>query len=283
LNTSAAIADFITDRRYRQLSERTIQAYGWALYYLAAYVPTLPTTRTHIRQLIANQLHLGPVSKLNLWIRLRVFFNWTNDEWDHPNPFRHLPRPKIPKQYPRSLRTPDISRLLDAALTRRDRALVAVALDTGVRLAELTSMLWEGVTHQTIEVTGKNGQRTVPTTEGVRQLLVGLGDTHHVWTGRQGPLTTSGVQSAIRKTMYRAGFHPPRSGAHTLRHTFGTEFIRRGGNPYTLQQILGHTSIATTMLYVHMARVDLIEQHARYSPMANLDLLTRQLPLEKEA
>jgi site-specific recombinase XerD len=283
MNTAAAIFTFIDDRHYRQLSPRTIDAYKWALYYLDAYIPTLPTNRADIRKLIADQLHLNPVSKLNLWIRLRVFFSWTTEEWGHPNPFHRLPRPKIPNQYPRTLRATDIAALMDAALTRRDRALVAVALDTGVRLAELTSMLWEGVTHQTIQVTGKNGQRTVPTTAGVRQLLVGLGDARHVWTGRKGPLTTSGVQAAIRKTMYRAGFHPPRNGPHTLRHTFGTEFIRRGGNPYTLQQILGHTTISTTMLYVHMARVDLIEQHAKYSPMANLDLLTRQLPLEKQA
>ena len=283
MNTSAAIADFIADRKYRHLSHRTIEAYDWALAYLAAHVAQLPATRNQVRTLIAGQDHLAPVSRLDLWTRLRVFFNWCADEWDHPNPFHRLPPPKVPKQYPRVLRLDEIPRVLEAAATRRDRALIAVALDTGIRLGELASMLWAGVTRDSIEVTGKTGQRTVPTTEGVRQLLVGLGDAEHVWTGRQGPLTIWGVEQAIRKTMYRAGFHPPHSGPHTLRHTFGTEFIRRGGNPYTLQQLMGHSTISTSMLYVHMARVDLIEQHAKYSPMANLDLLTRQLPLEKEA
>ncbi|MFQ5796962.1 MAG: tyrosine-type recombinase/integrase [Candidatus Bipolaricaulia bacterium] len=57
---------------------------------------------------------------------------------------------------------------------------------------------------------------------------------------------------------------------HTLRHTFATNFIRNGGDPFSLQRLLGHSDIQTTMIYVHMAGTMLREAHARASPVDRL-------------
>ena len=54
---------------------------------------------------------------------------------------------------------------------------------------------------------------------------------------------------------------------HILRHTFATHYIKNGGDPFSLQRILGHSDIKTTMIYVNLAGVGLQEAHAKASPV----------------
>ena len=63
-------------------------------------------------------------------------------------------------------------------------------------------------------------------------------------------------------------------GPHTLRHSMATMYVRGGGNIYALQQILGHTSITTTSIYIHLAQGDVAADHAAHSPMARLTLVS---------
>jgi integrase len=64
-----------------------------------------------------------------------------------------------------------------------------------------------------------------------------------------------------------------RCSPHTLRHTFATNFIRNGGDVFTLQKILGHADIQTCMVYVHMSGKHVQEAMLRHSPV---DKLTQQ-------
>ena len=148
--------------------------------------------------------------------------------------------------------------------------MIAMLLDTGTRIGELAALRWENIRSNAIQVDGKTGARIVPISSRVRQLLVGLGDDVHIWTGRLGPMTRSGVEQTVRKALRIAGFHPPKAGPHMLRHTFGRHYIMAGGDVVSLQRILGHADISTTMLYIHLSADDLEEQHRRFSPMRNL-------------
>jgi integrase/recombinase XerD len=62
----------------------------------------------------------------------------------------------------------------------------------------------------------------------------------------------------------------PKFGWHRLRHTFGTEYLRAGGEVVRLSKILGHTSITTTMKYEHLPTEDLQAPHSRLSPLTRL-------------
>jgi len=150
--------------------------------------------------------------------------------------------------------------------------MIALVLDTGIRIGELAGLRWQHLTGGTIHVSGKTGERIVPISTHVRQALVGLGDGDHVWTGRKGPLTRSGVAQVVRRALYRAGLRPPKAGPHMLRHTFGRHYIMAGGDVFSLQRIMGHRDVSTTMMYVHLSTADLEAQHAKYSPVRALDL-----------
>lgn len=67
-----------------------------------------------------------------------------------------------------------------------------------------------------------------------------------------------------------AGLKPPKLGPHVLRHTFATMYIIAGGDVYSLQQILGHSKVETTMLYVSMSADVAYYQHQKFSPMADV-------------
>ena len=67
--------------------------------------------------------------------------------------------------------------------------------------------------------------------------------------------------------------HPAKAGPHCLRHTFATWYLRAGGGVRQLQDILGHTKIETTMIYVQLAGRDVQADHSRYSPARTMGWL----------
>lgn len=270
MKATTATDRFLDECRYRGLSPATITAYTWALAKLTTAHPSLPRTPEPLMRLITFA-QLAPESKRDLWRMLRRFYRWVQAHYECPNAMSLVPPPRTWRQLPRTLERSEIDRLLATTHDRRDRAMIAVVLDTGVRVGELAGLTWPSIKAGTMHVDGKTGPRIVPISPHVRQLLVGLGDTHHVWTGRQGPMTTDGVRRAVERTLRHAGFRPPKAGPHMLRHTFGRHYIMAGGDPFSLQRILGHRDLKTTMIYVHLNNQDLLTQHARFSPLRTLD------------
>ena len=58
-----------------------------------------------------------------------------------------------------------------------------------------------------------------------------------------------------------------KAGPHTLRHTFATEYLRRGGKLWALQRILGHADVRTTEIYLHLVGEDLVKDHREVLPV----------------
>ena len=84
------------------------------------------------------------------------------------------------------------------------------------------------------------------------------------WIGKQGkPLTHYGVKEVFLRLFEKAGIGGKKAGPYAIRHTFATWYLRNGGGVRQLQEILGHQSIETTMIYVHLAGLDIQADHAR--------------------
>ena len=180
------------------------------------------------------------------------------------------------RRLPRVLSQLEVEQLLGACESRRDLALVMLMLDTGIRLGEIAALTWGDIGPDYIRVhDGKSDDRVVSVGPGVKQLLLGLGDGRRIWVGRKGPLTRSGVQQVYRRLFLRSGLEGRRLGPHLLRHTFGTQYIVGGGNLFSLKEILGHSSISTTQIYVTLARAQVSADHARHSPVVTWGLLEK--------
>jgi len=213
---------------------------------------------------------------------LRAFCHWLHrEEFVAKDLVARVKVPKAPSLAKPVLSAEEVRRLLEAAKgTRtglRDAALVLLALDTGLRCAELASLREDAVDWSAgiAKVMGKgNRERYVvfgPQTARALQryrLKARKGDAPALFQGEEGEgLTTSGVYQACRRLGGRAGvaLNP-----HKLRHSFVTISLRNGASPFLVQKQCGHRDLQTTLRYAHLATEDLVDAHARSSPVASV-------------
>ena len=222
---------------------------------------------------VLSQHGLGMESMRCLERVVRRFFLWVVIEYGSLNPMVSLERLPRRKVMPRVLSQVEIDRVWAACDDNRNRGLVAVVIDTGIRLGEIAGTGKADLGFDHLRVTGKIGDRQVPMPPAVRDMLQDLGNDDYVWVGRRGRrMSYRGIQRTFQRILKRAGFTGPKLGPHFLRHTFATEYCRRGWNVRVLQEIMGHEDIKTTMVYVHLAGRHIVEDHARHSPINALPI-----------
>ena len=257
--TDYAIREFLKTRELNQVSPRTIEAYEWALTKLATVYPEeLPATAEELQQVFMEFIDLAPESRKSLWRRMGTFCKWLESKHGIPNLMATIPAPLARRHLPRTLSEQETEILLSSIDDERDYAIFALLLDTGIRVGELASITREALSPSSIKVSGKTGDRVVPISPGVFDLVDRQGDEGGIWKsrgGHRGYLGTWGLKTVVRRKMLRAGFKPPKIGPHTLRHTFGTQYMDmlNGGDVFTLKRIMGHSNIQTTMLYAEMS------------------------------
>jgi len=184
--------------------------------------------------------------------------------------------PSMRKRVLDTLSREEIQRMEDAAAPERDRLIVRVLADTGMRLGELLALRPNDVRLEggknVIKVRGKGDrERLVPLAPSLARRLRRFADRGHPdatsdrlfltlrrgrTSGQLDGLTESAVEQMIRSLGEVAGISK-RVYPHLLRHSFATEYLRRGGNPILLQQILGHSSLTMiTQTYQHLTLAD---------------------------
>ena len=265
--TNDAIEIFLNSQRSRSSSDNTIIGYAWALDKIAEKYPDeLSETPEEMEALIAAQSGLAPESVRSLWQRLNTFWRWLHNRGYTANAMSGVTAPQQRKRFPRTLSVSEVKTLLSHVTHPRDYALMMVLLDTGMRVGELESMRKSKISPLGINVSGKNGDRLVPMTQKVRLLAMEQGDDEYFWVGKKGPLTRSGLQQIVKRQMKGAGLEPPKLGPHVLRHTFGMQYVRRGGDLFSLQTMLGHSNINATKVYVAMSHELVLAQLEKFSP-----------------
>jgi site-specific recombinase XerD len=169
----------------------------------------------------------------------------------------------------------------------RNRAMLAVLYDSGLRVGELVTIRLGDIDLERgeLHVRGKTGGRAVPMTTKARRAVWtylhaarprGLfvdDQEDRLFVATTGePLRTTAVNQWLRRAAARAGIHK-RISPLVLRRSFATEYIRRGGDPFTLKMILGHSPRSSTVNeYVFLAQADVRARHAQVSPLDAIDL-----------
>jgi site-specific recombinase XerD len=217
---------------------------------------------------------------------LRAFANWLyQEEYTGDHLLRRLKLPKVPKVEMNPLSSAEVRQVLASLDSksvngRRSAAIVALLYDTGMRAGELVGMQLADVHFDTgeisvigkgekqrIVVAGRMALRTLRRYLEIRHGGIGRNEDR-VFTNSTGmPMTTGDIGHIFRRLRRRCGVE--RLHAHLLRHSFAVQFLRNGGDVLTLQRLLGHSSIATTNMYVTLTSVDLVNVHRRNSPLDN--------------
>jgi len=230
---------------------------------------------------------------INDYLRaLRSFWSWAQAEgYIHKNPFSLLKIPKAPKRLIPSFATEQLAGLIEAvevstAQGQRDYTMILLLVDTGLRVSELTGLKVDDVNleRRTLKVWGKGAkERIVPFGVRAQKALLRYVNFHRpepatpltrefFLTDCGQPLKARRVQAIIKRYGEKAGIKGIRCSPHTLRHTAAVMWIRNGGDVFSLQQILGHSSLEMVRVYVNLAQSDVEAAHRRYSPADNLEL-----------
>lgn len=222
---------------------------------------------------------------------LKSFFNYLHIKIgfiDH-NPAANLDSPKIKKRMPRYLTLDEsISFLsnIDGKFQARDLAIFSIFLNCGLRLSELVGINLKNINFEkrSLRVIGKgNKERLVYLNDlcinaiknylEVRPEVVVQSDMDALFISSQGRrISNRMVEILAKKYFEKAGLDYELYSPHKLRHTAATLMYRDGNvDIRTLQELLGHTSLATTQIYTHIKNDDL-KDAADSNPLANIKI-----------
>ena len=266
MRTSDAVHAFIQSRLARNCSPNTIHKYEWAIGKLMSFQDDLPSSSAELDAFMVAQHGYSNGTKEMLVSTLRVFFRWCAGRgYMDEGVVRDFKVVSKGRKIPRVLSRSEIAHLLSSIDDPRDYAIIALLLDTGIRIGELASLTPERVTLDSVTVSGKTGDRVIPISPQVYEIVMRQSDGTGLFkSGAGGYMTRAGLNLVVRRCMRKAGFRPPGIGPHTLRHTFATQHIIKGGDAFSLQMMLGHTKIETTQLYVRMTAASTAKQHEEY-------------------
>ena len=215
---------------------------------------------------------------------VKAFSKWLTGEGNIPHDsFATVKLGKPSRRLPEPFSDEEAKALLKATRhtqnPRRDKAILLLLLDSGLRVSELARLGVERIHFEngtaTARVLGKgNKERLVPIgREATRELRRYLDDRRSGWLfpGRNGkPLGTRRLEYLVERCARIAGVNGKRCSPHTFRHTFARKYLLNGGDPFSLQQILGHSSLQTVRLYVNLWSTDIQAQHRKFSPADSL-------------
>jgi integrase/recombinase XerC len=285
----------------RDLSAHTVRAYIGDLESLLAHLETLKVDQiaqlelNHLRSWLANQqIKGGARTSLSRRITsIRLFTKWAvKNNYLAKDVGTTLATPKGHRILPDVLEIDEAKTAMDSLATRaseeqsplslRDVAIVEMLYATGARVGELCGLDFNDIDYdrQTIRVLGKgNKERTIPfgnpalraLTSWLKQGRDQIAQTHSgdaVFIGARGKRID---QRTVRTVVYEAlsaieGIE--RMGPHALRHSAATHLLEGGADLRTVQEILGHASLATTQIYTHVSTERLQKAFKQAHPRA---------------
>lgn len=301
ITLSQAIDGYLLAARARRMSPNTLQNYGQGFGHFQRFLKRdaelARITTADVRRFLDSLTWLAPKSVRNYHTALAALWTWAVQEGLVE---RHVVREVQPPNPPRREIVPytreDIRAMLAACersrgysrpgkrpcdnarpTALRDRAIILLLLDTGIRASELCDLEMEecDLRNQRVTVVGKGRrERVLPisprTTQALWKYLASSEEPARLYVFR----TMEGGQlerNVLRRLLDRIG---ERAGVqnvtvHRFRHTFAIAFLRNGGHVFALQRMLGHSTMEMVRRYLAIAETDVEKAHRDASPVTN--------------
>ncbi|WP_396182536.1 site-specific tyrosine recombinase XerD [Flavobacterium sp.] len=279
----------------RGMSQNTLANYTFDLVRLTQFLEThgisknpINISEEEIQQFIyAVSKEVNPRSQARIISGLKSFFNYLIfEDYRTDNPMELIETPRLGRKLPDTLSIEDIDRLIAAIdLSKeegeRNKAMLETLYGCGLRVSELVSLKISDLFFDEgfIKITGKgNKQRFVPigkTTQKYMETYKNLIRTHipiqkghedTLFLNRRGKqLTRAMVFTIIKDLAVKINLNKSIS-PHTFRHSFATHLLENGADLRSIQLMLGHESITTTEIYVHLDRKHLTQIVNKFHP-----------------
>tara|TARA_B100001996_G_scaffold371126_1_gene346135 strand:+ start:82 stop:963 length:882 start_codon:yes stop_codon:yes gene_type:complete len=195
------------------------------------------------------------------------------------SPVSNITTPKVEKRLPNFIKEAEMQQLFNGDLFEndtnglRDRLILSILYQTGIRLSELIGLKCSDVSKQEIKVTGKrNKQRIVPLSRSLQELVAQYENVseskNSIWF-----LTTDNSDKLYEKFVYRKVNYylsmvssKQKKSPHILRHTFATHMLNNGADLNAIKELLGHESLSATQVYTHNTFEKLKSIHKQSHP-----------------
>lgn len=272
----------IQDMRVRDFAKSTQEAYVAAVYGLAKYYRKSPDTLTddeiHRYLLyVRDERQLSASTRQQIRCGLRFFYEVTVKR---PQPSLTVPVARVEQKLPEILSVQEVTRIIDATQTLRDRLLLMVTYGGGLRVSEAVQLRYSDLDYErglirVVQGKGKKDRYTL-LPRRVSELI----EVYRARSERVGELLFPGQRNIRRpiditsaqKVYYaakRAAGVTKEGGIHALRHAFATHLLEARCELATIQRLMGHAGISTTMRYVHVVGRSLTREA---SPLDHLRL-----------
>lgn len=279
----------------RGLSKNTIDNYVFDIERLCLFlnesqieVSPVKITEEVLQQFIYYvSKEVGPRSQARIISGLKSFFSYLIfEDYRNDNPLELIETPRIGRKLPDTLSIADIDKLIGAidlstAEGERNRAMLETLYGCGLRVSELTELKISDLFFEEgfIKITGKgNKQRFVPIGKSTEKYIniykdsirshlnIQKGHEDTLFLNRRGRKLTRAMIFTIIKNLAIAINLNKTISPHTLRHSFATHLLENGADLRSIQLMLGHESITTTEIYVHLDRKHLSEIMNSFHP-----------------
>ena len=309
-----AIGDYLLDHEGGNRSKKTIEWHSIALRLLREFLaqqrgitlvgevdaPDLTAWFVHLRKSPGAHGKLRSERSVQTYARsARAFFHWlVRCGTIEDNPFDRVSFPRVGKPIIKTITPEEFEQLLLACTppnetgpiaTRaavRNRAILWVLYDTGIRVSELCGLRVGDFDRKQgiLTVKGKGSkERRIALGSNCQRNLVYYLDRHrpdqeeltewgnpeedHLFLSETRlPLTKNGVTQLFARLKKRSGITGKRISPHIFRHTFAIRYLVLGNDPFSLQELLGHEDMSTVKNYMHMNDETIQEQKRKYSP-----------------
>ena len=274
-----AAKEFEYDCKIRHLSPKTIDNYGKQLRYLQRFlekefsISSIEDVKpSHIKRFLAMMDDAGrkPQYINDLLKVYKTFFNYLESEGHiESSPAKRIRNMKLPKLKLRTFTEKNIMDMINYYSGRsfieiRNRAMIAMMFDTGVRLSELMELVETQIHEESIVIYGKGAkERVVPVSPFLSKALLrytraresffrnSLHDNEFFLSRTGKKLTAEAVAKMLKKAAKAVGVSEDiRVSPHTCRHTFAHLNLKNGIDLYTLSRLLGHESVSITQRYL---------------------------------
>ena len=282
----------------RGLSKNTVENYSFDLERLSKFLleneiaisPEKINEETIQQFIYAVSKEVNARSQARIISGLKSFFSYLIfEDYRTDNPMELIEAPRLGRKLPDTLSLEDIDNLIAAIdLSKpegeRNRAMLETLYGCGLRVSEITTLKISDLFFEEgfIKITGKgNKQRFVPIAKSTQKyielyknsirthldIVKGYEDT--LFLNRRGKqLTRAMVFTIVKELAVKINLQKNIS-PHTLRHSFATHLLENGADLRSIQMMLGHESITTTEIYVHLDRKHLTQIINKFHPRKN--------------
>ena len=279
----------------RGLAENSIVNYLWDIEKLVLFLKhneisdsPVKIQKETVRQFIYEIAKIvNPRSQARIISGLKSFFNYlVFEDYRDNNPMDLIESPKIGRKLPDTLSEDEINELINAidlskAEGERNRAMLETLYGCGLRVSELVGLRISDLYFKEdfIKVTGKGDkQRFVPISEINKKYItiynkevrvhqsIQKGYEDILFLNRRGKQLTRAMVFTIIKQLAEKIELNKNISPHTFRHSFATHLLENGADLRAIQQMLGHESITTTEIYMHVDRTHLADVMNKFHP-----------------